>query len=51
MSKQVQGQQLRGGRQQGLGGQAGGQGEQGELSIATNRFALPGDHVPGGPTV
>jgi hypothetical protein len=40
------------GQQQGRGQQAGGgQGEQGELSIATNRYALPGEQVPGGPKV
>ena len=31
--------------------QAGGHREQGELSVATNRYALPEDNVPGGPQV
>ena len=47
-----QGHQGRQGHVQGRNAQhADGQREQGELPLATNRYALPGDGVPGGPAV
>ena len=49
-----QGQGDRGRQVPGHGGAdqyGGGHRQQGELSLANNRFALPGDGVPGGPQV